>query len=509
MIRSLTLKDTGPARELAFEFAPRLNVLTGDNGLGKTFALDVIWWVLTTTWAGEKAFPWRAPATNEDGSGYGGGSASGSGSGDGEVAPMISAVVSFHHGDSREHEELVTGGVFRWQSQDWERTPWQFVRRPTGFGVNTDGEDEASYRPPSLVIYARIDGTCAIWDSHYVKGGIEKSSEAAIVLEGPELWDGKEVPDPEVAGGKRKVIAGLIADWVNWQQRSRSPEFEALRRVLATLSSPEEPLVPAEPTRVHLRDRRDIPTLAMSYGVTPVSLASAGVRRVISLAYLIVWAWTEHTRAAKQSRRPATRDMVLLIDEPELHLHPSWQRMFLPAVLKAIGTIAPNVAVQVFAATHSPMVLASLESIFREGMDDLFVMERDGRVVRANEFAFGKEGDVSNWLSSEVFGGVGGRSREATLAIDAAMDFMADRHEDAERNLDALRELFRGLPSMEPLVPPDMATFDQIIVDAEERRPLTERIHDALVATLPDHDPFWPRWIVQTERGMRRRGRKA
>ena len=59
MIRHLTLKDVGPARDLKFAFSPRLNVLTGDNGLGKTFVLDVLWWVLTTTWAGEKAFPWR------------------------------------------------------------------------------------------------------------------------------------------------------------------------------------------------------------------------------------------------------------------------------------------------------------------------------------------------------------------------------------------------------------------------------------------------------------------
>ncbi len=43
MIRKLALKDVGPARELKFSFAPRLNVLTGDNGLGKAFVLDVLW----------------------------------------------------------------------------------------------------------------------------------------------------------------------------------------------------------------------------------------------------------------------------------------------------------------------------------------------------------------------------------------------------------------------------------------------------------------------------------
>ena len=28
-----------------------MNFLTGDNGLGKTFLLDIAWWVLTQTWS--------------------------------------------------------------------------------------------------------------------------------------------------------------------------------------------------------------------------------------------------------------------------------------------------------------------------------------------------------------------------------------------------------------------------------------------------------------------------
>ena len=32
------------------ELAPRLNLITGDNGLGKSFLLDVAWWALTRKW---------------------------------------------------------------------------------------------------------------------------------------------------------------------------------------------------------------------------------------------------------------------------------------------------------------------------------------------------------------------------------------------------------------------------------------------------------------------------
>lgn len=442
MIRHLTLKDVGPARDLKFAFSPRLNVLTGDNGLGKTFVLDVLWWVLTTTWAGEKAFPFRPvpkdpvdealDVLHE--------------TAEPEVDPGITAVLTHREGDTLDEMEVVTGGAWKWESQEWVRT------------LYPEQHDEGEFRPRSLVIYARIDGSYAVFDVHYVKGGIASFADASIVLSPSELWDGKEVADPEVQGGKRTVIGGLIADWVSWQQRAKSPEFDALRKVLHALSSPDEPLVPSDPTRVHLRDRRDIPTLRTPYGVVPVTLASAGMKRALSLAYLLVWAWAEHEKAAKASRRKPTRDVVLLVDEPELHQHPAWQRAFLPAVLKAVSTVAPNAGVQVFTATHSPLVLASLEPHFVPAMDTLFAFDLMPRAqrVKVEKVPWRPRGDVSNWLTSDVFDLAYARSREAEAALEKAVKVL-DK--------------------------PDLS-------DAEARA-IHRELHDA----LGDTDPFWARWM--------------
>lgn len=57
MLKELHLKQVGPAPKFDVDFADRLNIFTGDNGLGKTFLLDVVWYSLTGTWIDNPAFP--------------------------------------------------------------------------------------------------------------------------------------------------------------------------------------------------------------------------------------------------------------------------------------------------------------------------------------------------------------------------------------------------------------------------------------------------------------------
>src|SRR5688500_6998034 len=50
MLRHLHLTHVGPAPELEAELAPRMNMITCDNGLGKIFLLDIAGWALSRTW---------------------------------------------------------------------------------------------------------------------------------------------------------------------------------------------------------------------------------------------------------------------------------------------------------------------------------------------------------------------------------------------------------------------------------------------------------------------------
>ncbi len=151
-------------------------------------------------------------------------------------------------------------------------------------------------------------------------------------------------------------------------------------------------------------DARDIPTLRLPYGEVPVTLCSAGMRRVLALAYVLVWTFEEHRAAAQLTGAAPLPHVVLLLDEVEAHLHPRWQRVLLPALLDVLDALAPTVRAQVLATTHAPLVLASLEPRFDPARDKALRLVREGARVSLEEVPWSRQGDAVNWLVSESFG---------------------------------------------------------------------------------------------------------
>lgn len=350
MIESLHLKNVGPASELRVAWAQRLNLVTGDNGLGKSFLLDLAWWAMTRTWAGTPALP---------------------------IGPGKASITYVVRGKTGVADPVASD--FQRADASWK----QKASRPT---------------MPGIVVYVQIDGGFSVWDPARNYWRTDKNRPAAYHFAANDVWNGLDIDG-------QRVCEGLERDWVNWQE-GRKPQFDALAAALRTLSPTGEPLQAGPPQRVFLGEGRDRPTLLIGGQTVPVALASAGVRRILALAYFLVWAWFEHQVAAELLGKRPERRFVVLIDEPETHLHPRWQRTLLPSLLAAIDELrgADGATPQLLIATHSPMVLASVEPMFEEAKDDLFHLElEDGRVC-LSQGNWAKQGDVSNWLVSDVFG---------------------------------------------------------------------------------------------------------
>lgn len=388
MIQEIHLENVGPAPVFDLELAERLNLFTGDNGLGKTFLLDVAWWALTSTWAGYPAFPHR---------------------GQGEKAEIIYRL-RLPGGQAA----APVAGQFEYARQAWLLSQEQPQQK-------------------GLVVYARTDGGFSVWDparnnlSRSIPGpGFAAAGPAmppAYHFSDQELWDGLAMPKES-----RVLCNGLIRDWVSWQNQpnqGKNSPFKVLTRVISKLSpNQNEWMRPGKPTRVSLADVRDIPTVELPHGVIPVTLLAAGMKRILALAYLLVWSWYEHQQAARLINQPPTDRLVLIMDEVEAHLHPKWQRFILPALLDIASTLDRKLNPQLLVTTHAPLVLASVEPVFNAARDQLFLFELKGNEVSLRSVPWVKQGDTVGWLTSEVFGLQQARSRESEAAIEAAEAYM-------------------------------------------------------------------------------------
>ncbi len=378
LLRVLRLTEVGPAKKIEMNLAPRLNLITGDNALGKTFLLECAWWALTGDWIDYPARP-RQDATT----------------------PNIAFQISRQSLNTRAQTA----------KYKWDQLTWDIPSKRNNL--------------PGLSIFAQIDGSFAVWDpAKYILAREEhyagRVTDAFTQFSRTSILHGLHEPDRY---GSQQRTAGLINDWIRWQEAADQTRFEELSAALYTLSPhpDRELLVPGKPGRVpELKDSRDIPTLEFPYGDVPITHCSAGVQRIVSLAYLLIWAWQEHVKTAESMRRSPAQSIVLLVDEMEAHLHPLWQRTILPAVMNAVQEIASEVQIQVLVVTHSPLVLASAEPIFDSGQDKLFHLYLENNSVQLDDVPFVKRGQADRWLMSDLFGMEQTRSIEAETAIDTA-----------------------------------------------------------------------------------------
>ena len=387
MLQRLDVRHIGPAESMTLDLGERMTFLVGDNGLGKSFLLDLAWFATTRRWA-------RGPVVPEDPT---------------RAEVLVSSTDGRDQRIDFSNEDMVLGDLVR---------------------------------SDVLAIYAHVDGGFSVRDPLR-----NRADPGSFVFSQRTLWDGNE------------YCEGLIRDWANWQ-REGSAAFRRLQRVLEVLSpSPEELLRPGELRRVTLDDPRRHPTLTTPYGRdVPLIHAAAGMKRIVSLAYLLVWTWEEHLEAQRMSGHAwAHRDVLLLVDEIESHLHPRWQRRIVPSLLEVMATLMEDeaVATQLVVSTHAPMVLASVEPTFDPDRDAIYELDlRDGH-VELTQAPWTRRGDANAWLTSSAF------------------DLGEARSVEAEDALRAARELLR------------------------EAAPAADQVQEVdrkLRGTLGETDPFWMRW---------------
>ena len=100
----------------------------------------------------------------------------------------------------------------------------------------------------------------------------------------------------------------------------------------------------------------------------PLNVLSQGTQSIIQmLAHLLIGYAEYYDYPVDLEDKPG----ILIIDEIDAHLHPSWQRRIIPTLTKHFPEL------QIFCSTHSPLMLAGS----KEGQVQLLTRDDHGKVV--------------------------------------------------------------------------------------------------------------------------------
>ena len=416
MLEYLKLENVGPATNMEIEFAPRVNLLTGDNGLGKSFLLDVAWWALTGHW------PW-------------------------EINRRMTCGFPAR---PRDREESATIDM-RFRSKN------QSVKGRSEYKRSDEAWDRVANRSsiPSIVLYAHADGSFSVWDptrNHRREWGhvVIQGRGYAHAFTEAEVWDGLR---NHVDGRSIPVCNGLLYDWSAWIGARDDDNAKIMASVLRALSPGSnwgEVIEPGPLMRLSINDSRNIPSISTNYaGSVPILHASSGIRRACALAYMLVWTWSEHRIAADLLGKEVLQRMTMLFDEVESHLHPRWQRSILTPLMKIGNELLDGIDLQLVVTTHSPLVLASAETWFDPEQDAWFDLDLEGDPPQAHlhRRAYTPRGTAGAWLTSEAFDLATDRgSVEAERAILRARELLRQ----SEPPLDEVMQTHEALRAVLP-----------------------------------------------------------
>ena len=341
-IDRLRLANVGPFDDIEFEFDPQVNVFTGPNNSGKSAAL----WAL----GGVSVYPFGFPDKLLR---------------DGE--------------DARFEIQLCGGALFDATDFALACTTDERVRVLEELGYSKFIPAlrwSTEYRSPGPTI------------SHGVANGADRVSYPR----GISHHEAQHL-DLRMQSGLESNNASLVRDKAAIQEiidldyRSYIKREQKFRRILDEIGEVSAQVTDGFITKfvgVNADSKGYFPTFHTVDGDLPLNTLSQGTQSIIQwLAHLMIGYAEYYDFPDDLSGKPG----VVIIDEIDAHLHPSWQRRIIPTLTERFPKL------QIFCSTHSPLMLAGLKA----GQVQLLRRDDDGRVTVSRN-----ERDLAGWTADEI-----------------------------------------------------------------------------------------------------------
>ena len=377
-VNRLYIANVGPFEEIEFEFDPQVNVFTGPNNSGKSTAL----WVL-----GDAAvFPFSFPEKLLRSEG---------------TAKFKICIPTDPEGEFEGQLpcRLIANDTLGDVHPFWnkERTEKHIalleqlgyskfipaLRRSTDF--RSAGPTATQRQGASEGREFHPNDSDAGWQRFRRRAqGFKYLQIEAEGTQEPELKKriGLTSDDPNLVSDEAVIQKIIELDYRSYLRRN--DVFREIVTKIGTIASEITTGFPIEFIGVDEDTNGFFPQFETVDGTLPINTLSQGTQSIIQwLAHLLIGYAEYYDFPKNLEQKPG----VLIIDEIDAHLHPSWQQRIIPTL---VGHF-PNL--QIFCSTHSPLMLAGL----RKGQIQLLQRDENGRVtVTRNEV------EIAGWTADEI-----------------------------------------------------------------------------------------------------------
>ena len=400
-ITKLGFSNVGPFDEVEFEFDPQVNVFTGPNNSGKSSVL----WVLGDVAVYPFTFP-RKLLRREKAAGF-------------ELNFQSDSDLMFPGGQL--HIPLPQKLPGRWGTAEFElnfqsssegmltgQLPCQFQSTGTEYRERHRIAELTHNHAMALTMIGYSKFIPALrWNTGFRSSGPTLAQKEEGERQNPPL--GRRIPrrlmrswqtDQEERGSelrKRLTLvsrdASLVSDEdvvqeiIDLDYRSYLKQEPAFRNTVVQIGEIASKITDGFPIQFSGVGEDDVgffPEFSTVDGPMPLNTMSQGTQSIVQwLAHLVIGYAAYYDFPKNLEENPG----VLIIDEIDAHLHPSWQRRIIPALTSHF----PNL--QIFCSTHSPLMLAGL----KVGQVHLLQRGEDNRVTVSRN-----EEDIAGWTADEI-----------------------------------------------------------------------------------------------------------
>ena len=181
-----------------------------------------------------------------------------------------------------------------------------------------------------------------------------------------------------------KEVKQKIVDLDYAAHRRNRPEIKAAINSVATVASEITEGFPIDFIGVSEDSEGLYPQFRTPDGDLPLDVLSQGTQSILQILSRLIFGYAEYYDFPKDlGEQPG----IMIIDEIDAHLHPTWQGRVIPTLTKHFPKL------QVFCSTHSPLILAGLGA----GQVQLLRRSSDNKITITRN-----ESDIAGWTADEI-----------------------------------------------------------------------------------------------------------